>query len=110
MIDRNSFLSIPNCLDAEVQKMPFIVTSHGPTCLTYGETGQLSSSGTDIKAAGVLYRADPNAPVVKYVFSVLPGLGMSSMKKGVVKSSFGSFLSFPFLAKTLPAACVVAGK
>lgn len=110
MIDRDSFVSIPNCLDADVQKMLVIVTSRRPRCLTYRETGHLFSSGTEIKAAGVLYLAEPNPPLFQYVFLLLPLMVMSSIKSGMLKPSFVSILWPPFLEKSLSTACFLVGK
>lgn len=110
MIDRNPFVSIPNCLDADVKILLVIVTSRRPRYLTYGETGNLSSSGTEIKSAGFLYLTEPNPRLVKYVFPVLPLMRMSSIRSGMVKPSFVSILWPPFLEKSLWTACVVVVK
>lgn len=86
MIDRKAFISIPNCLDVECQKMTIIVIGRRPTCWKCGQTGHLSSSCTEVLAS-----AHPNPRLVECVIvSVSPVMGMATIRTGVDKPPVGS--------------------
>lgn len=66
MLNRKAFLSIPNCLEVGVLKLPIIVTGRKPVCWKCGETGHLSFSCPEKKASGSPAPVDQNTPLTAF--------------------------------------------
>lgn len=110
MLDRDAFVSIPNCFDIGGLKLLVIVTGCKPVCWKCRETGHLSSSCPEKKASGNQAPVDQTPPLTESLKTGSPVMGMPVTGTRVVKPPVGPSPKPPFPEELSSTASVVEEK